>query len=124
MGDLSAKDATIRMTSEVVRTDPNLSGKDALLALVDESRIRAGIARKEFAINAGIQESVLSEALNGTRGNFAIHWLANQPKDFWAAFIKIVSVRFDINEEAQADLDAARIGELVGLLIKTTRRDL
>jgi hypothetical protein len=124
LDDVRGKAAKVLIDSDPVRTPANYVEKAAFLSLVDEARIRAGLSQKEMSITAAVSEGAFSEALKGTRGNFAIHWLANQPPSFWAAFLKILAQRFHLTEESKADLDAERIGELVGLLIKTTRREL
>jgi transcriptional regulator with XRE-family HTH domain len=122
LDDVRGRAAKILPGSDPTRSEQNPDEKAAFLALIDEARIRAGLSQKEMAMTAAVSEGVFSEALKGQRGNFAIHWLATQPAPFWAAFLKILARRFDITPEREIDLAADRIGELVALLVKNTRR--
>lgn len=115
------KAAKILIDSETVRDAQNLGAKAEFLALVDEARIRAGLSKKEMAINAAVPDGAFSEALSGTRGNFAIHWLDRQPQSFWLTFHKITAERYHLTPESASDIEADRIGELVALLIKSRR---
>ena len=116
---LRARLDPVRSGSERCPVSPNISDKAAFLSLVDEARIRAGMSRKEMAINAQVPESAFSEAMSGTRGNFAIHWLDRQGPLFWLAFHKITAERYGLSEQSAHEAWAERIGELVTLLIKS-----
>lgn len=117
---LSAKDAMIRMDSEPLRIDPKLLDKAACLALIDEARIKCDMSKKEMAHYAGVLESVLSEALSGTRGNFAAHWLFLQPDKFVSAFVDLVLMKRGIDKTAKLAMRRQRIAELVALIVETT----
>lgn len=108
------------MDSEPLRIDPKLLDKAATLALIDEARIKCGMSGKEMAHYAGVLESVLSEALSGTRGNFAAHWLFLQPEKFVSAFVDLVLMKRGIDKPRLAQIRASRIGELVALLVEQT----
>jgi hypothetical protein len=115
--------ARVGLTRHPVPTESNDADKAAFLALIDEARIRAGLSQKEMAISANVDAGTFSSALSGQgRVNFAAHWLHNQPDAFWSAFAKIVLERRGIDEARADELTADRIGELVTLLIKQTRR--
>lgn len=120
LDSITAKDAKIRMDSEPLRIDPMLLDKAATLALIDEARIKCGMSGKEMAHYAGVLESVLSEALSGTRGNFAAHWLFLQPEKFVTAFTDLVLLKRGIDKPRLAQIRASRIGELVALLVEQT----
>lgn len=120
LDDVRGKDAKIRMDSEPVRIDPNLTDKAAFLAFVDEVRMRARMSVKEMAINAGVPESQLSEALSGTRGNFAGHWLWAQPDKFQSEFNELLMLKKGISKENRAKIRASQIGQLVALLVEST----
>jgi hypothetical protein len=122
LDDVRPKAAKILTTSEPVRTVQNSNEKLAFLALIDEARIRAGLSQKEMAITAAVNEGAFSEALKGSRGNFAAHWLDAQPQSFRAAFHKLLGMRWGLDQAAEADIDAERIGALVALLVKRTVR--
>ncbi len=104
--------------SDASRIDPNVTDKAAFLALVDEARIRAGLKKEVMALNAGVPFSQFCEALNGTRGNFAIHWLDRQGIEFWMAFHKITGDRYGLSEDTAHDVYAEQIGQLVTLILK------
>jgi hypothetical protein len=111
------------MSSDVVPTDPTPDDKGAFLALIDEARIRAGVTKKEMQICSGVDKGTFYEAMSGQgRSNFAAHWLHNQPDKFWASFADLVLERRGIDKARVDELTADRIGELVTLLIKQTRR--
>jgi hypothetical protein len=111
--------AKIRPGSDGVRFDQIPAEKAAFLALVDEARIRAGLSVKEMAINAGnVPYGQFSEALSGTRGNFAVHWLDGQPAAFWLAWNAITNERYGLSPKAANDIYAEQIGQLVTLLLK------
>lgn len=120
LDDVRPRAAKILTTSEPVRTVQNSSDKAAFLALIDEARIRAGLSQKEMSLNASVNEGAFSEALKGARGNFAAHWLDTQPVEFRAAFHKLLAIRWGLDENTDAHIDADRIGELVALLIRRT----
>ncbi len=108
------------MTSEPLRIDPKLLDKEACLALVDEARIKSGMSRKEMAHYAGTTESALSEAMSGTRGNFAAHWLFLQPDKFVSTFTDLVLLKRGIDRLAKAQIRCQRIAELVSLIVEST----
>jgi hypothetical protein len=123
LANVKGRAARVGLASHPVPTESNLDDKAAFLSLIDEARIRAGLSQKEMAICANVDAGTFSVALSGQgRVNFAAHWLNGQPDAFWAAFSKIVLERRGIDQQRADDLTADRIGELVTLLIKQTRR--
>ena len=115
--------AKVGLSSTPMPTESNPDDKAAFLSLIDEARIRAGLSQKEMAISANVDAGTFSAALSGQgRVNFAAHWLHGQPDAFWSAFSKIVLERRGIDQARADELTADRIGELVSLLIKQTRR--
>lgn len=113
LDSLRAGDANLRIGSESLRSTP----KDEVLALIDEARQKVGMSRKEMAGNAGCPESVLSEALAGGRSNFAAHWLWQQPDAFVVEFFGLASSRRGLSPESKVAVRAARIAELIRLLV-------
>jgi hypothetical protein len=121
LDDVTGKAGKVRMGSDDIRTDqngPELDEDSALLALLDQARIRAGMSWKEMQINARVPKGQWSEAYNGVRGNFAWLWVMRQPKKYQEALRKIVDRHFNLTTESRIEADADRISELVGLLVK------
>jgi hypothetical protein len=120
LDDVTGKDARLRMSSEQVRISPNVAGKASFLALVDEARIKCDMTWKEFALNAEILDSVLSEARSGTRGHFAGYWVFSQPDRYVAVFVDLLLLKRGITKANRAQIRARQIGDLVTLLVEST----
>ncbi len=79
---------------------------------------RTGRTQKEMAHAAGQKESALSDALNGNGRNLEVDWLLSQGADYVAEFIADVQIRMGLTVESKRDLKAARISELIRLLLE------
>jgi plasmid maintenance system antidote protein VapI len=105
----------IRAGSHTARMTVNPSVARAAVRVAME---RTGRSQKELAITAGVPESAFSDALNERGRNFDIDWVLAQGADFVAEFIANVQVRLGLSEESSRAAKAARIAELVRLLLE------
>ena len=79
-----------------------------------------GISQKAMALTAGIPESVLSDALNGRGRHLETDWILAQSEAFINAFWKSIEAQLGLTSESKREVRAARIGELVRLLMEET----
>lgn len=114
LDELSAKGSTMRMQ---VKTDEKTEEKRTFRAVVREVMRRVDLSQKAFAINAGQSESVISEALSGTR-HLAMEWLWAQEDTFWNALIEAIEDERGLTQERATELYAQQIGTLVESLLK------
>lgn len=114
LDEIRAGKANLRIDAKNLGNAP---GIESIRPLVREAMRRAGLSQKAFAIDAGITESVLSEALSGAR-HLSVDWLWSQGDLFVAELIKLVSERRNLTEQTQRSLRAERVAELVRLLLE------
>jgi len=113
---LRAGKANLRIEAN---SSENIEHKRDFLLLVRDAMREADLSQKAFAINAKQSESVISEALGGTR-NLSADWLYAQPDRFVQILIDKVSIARNLTAESKAALQRARILELIGLLLERT----
>lgn len=89
--------------------------------LVREAMRDAGLSQKAFAIEAGQSESVISEALAGTR-NLAADWVWAQDDAFWLALSTRISSARGFSAEREDEIEEAQILQIVGTLLKRRRK--
>src|SRR5690349_17868391 len=81
LDELRAGKANLRMDANSVEIAPEIAKVPSFRALVREAMRRTDLSQKAFAINADQSDSVISEALNGSR-HLAAEWLWVQPETF------------------------------------------
>jgi len=91
--------------------------RDEFVSLIRDAMKHAGMSQKEFALNAGAKESAVADGFNGVR-NFAADWLWNQPDRFWLGLRDRIEAAKGLTAEHAREVRAARIGELVKLLLE------
>jgi hypothetical protein len=106
----------VRTHSAKAGIGANPEAPSALLPLIRQAASETGLSQKAMAINAGIPESVLSEALNSRR-NFAAEWWWLQPDSFLLRFLDLVTEARQLTPESARLVRANRIKELIGLLL-------
>lgn len=89
--------------------------------LVREAMQAAGLSQKAFAIEAGQSESVISEALAGTR-NLAADWVWAQDDAFWLALSTRIASARNFSPEREDEIEEAQILQVVGVLLKRRRK--
>jgi len=101
------------------RTEPSgrIESREEFLSLIRGAMKDAGMSQKEFALNAGAVESSVADGFNGVR-NFAADWLWNQPPAFWLALRDRIEAAKGLTADREREVKAARIGELVRLLLE------
>ena len=90
-----------------------------VLGLIRQACDETGLKHHAAAAAANVKASQFSSALNG-RGNFAVTWLWAQPDDFLLRFIELLAASRRLTPDASRARRAARIGELVTLLLDET----
>jgi hypothetical protein len=87
--------------------------------LVRDVMARVGLSQKAMAQNAAISESILSDALapHGTR-HLAMEWLLDQDDDFLIVLLEQITVLRQLTDQAKRDVKAARVSELVRLILE------
>lgn len=106
--------ADIRGVSHLARMGANSVGRDAFEAVASALRR----SQKELAISVGIPQSSLSDALKANGRHLSVDWILEQDDAFVSAWIDEVSRRKGLTPESRREERAARIGELVRLLIE------
>lgn len=104
-----------RPAKALINVDPHKNPE--ILRLIGEALRRVGLSQKEAAINAGVKEQQFSAALLG-QGNFGAMWLWAQPDTFWREFLGLIEQSRGLTPEASRAMKAARIAELVRLLVE------
>lgn len=104
--------------SDTIRNAQMDTLKAEILGLIDETRSSVQLSRETMAREAGCPASALSEALNGHRGNFAVQWLWAQDDAFLNEWIEKMQAKRGLTPESKLATKAARIGELVRLLVE------
>jgi hypothetical protein len=88
-----------------------------LLAIIRQALAETGVKQDAAAAAARVKESQFSSALNG-RGNFGVTWLWAQPDAFLLRFVELLIAARQLTPSASRARRAARVGELVRLLIE------
>ena len=88
-----------------------------VLGLIRQTCAETGLKHQAAAAAARVKESQFSAALNG-RGNFAVTWLWAQPDAFLLRFVELLTTARGLTADSSRKQRAARIGELVTLLIE------
>ena len=103
----------------MLRMGAKNSARDVVCALVREVMAETGLSQKAMSQTADIPESVLSDALapHGTR-NLAAEWLLGQDDAFVIALLARIQTVRGLSVESRRCARAARIGELVRLLVE------
>lgn len=110
--DLSA----VRTRSAKARIDANPVEQSTVVALVKQAASETGLSQKTMALNAGVPESTISDALNQRR-NFSAEWWWAQPDTFLLRFLELVMDARHLTPESASATRKARIAELVTLLL-------
>jgi hypothetical protein len=97
--------------------DGNSDARLAFLVLIRQAARDVNLSQKEFALNAGCPESHLSEGLNGVRPMQAL-WLWLQPDRFLLRLVELLMDARHLTPESVRAIRAARIKELIGLLLE------
>src|ERR1051326_6814701 len=113
---LRAGKANLRIDAKTVE---NIQEKGDVRQIARDAMRAIGLSQKAFAINAGQTESVISEALSGTR-NLAVEWVYAQEDAYLVEFIDGMERARQLTEEAKGSLRADRIAELVRLILDRT----
>jgi hypothetical protein len=115
--DLRADLSKVRATSQPpVKAHEVSADRSELLILIRDAARDCNLSQKALAINAGCTESELSDALSGRR-NFAATWIWNQPDTFLLRFVELITAARGLTPAAVREVRAARIAELVRLLL-------
>jgi hypothetical protein len=88
-----------------------------LLSIVRQAMVETATKQHAAAAAAQVKESQFSSALNGT-GNFGLTWLWAQSDAFLLRFVDLLIAARRLTPAATRARRAARIGELVTLLIE------
>lgn len=88
-----------------------------VLAIIRQALAETGLKQDAAAAAAHVKASQFSSALNG-RGNFGVTWLWAQPDAFLRRFVDLVIAARGLTPAAARSQRAARIGELVRLLVE------
>lgn len=93
--------------------------REQVIELVREVMADTGTSQKALALQAGQPESVVCDALSPTGSrNLAAEWLLDQPDAFLLALLDKIRAARGLTEESRRAAKAARIGELVKLLVE------
>jgi hypothetical protein len=114
---IRTRPAKARIDAKSVENTPDLR---PFRALVREAMRLVDLSNKAFAINAGQPESVISEALTGSR-HLAAEWVWAQPDTFMSTLIDLIQNERAIGERAD-EIEADMIGQLLGRILAFTRR--
>lgn len=116
--DLRADSQSVRGRVPRVRSLTK-SDRTQVSTLVRDAMARSGLSQKAMAQNAGITESVLSEALapHGTR-HLAVEWLLDQDDEFLLVLLERITVLRNLTQESQRAQKAARVSELLRLILE------
>lgn len=93
------------------------SDEREILILIRQAAHDVNLSSKEMAINAGVPPSHVSEGLGSGPRNFAAMWLWAQPDRFLLRFFDLLMEARGLTPAAANQVRAARIAELVRLLI-------
>lgn len=105
----------VRGSSHIARIPANPSlGRDAF----KETKTALGRSQKALAIDAGVAESVLSEALNGIGRNFDVDWVLNQDNTFVATWIRHIEAAKGLTPATRKRIKAERMALLFDLLMQ------
>lgn len=98
---------------------PVKAGRTAVTTLVRDAMARTGLSQKAMAANAGVAESVLSEALapHGTR-HLALEWLWAQDDEFLAVLVDRLTEARGLTDQSRREAKAARVSELIRLILE------
>jgi predicted XRE-type DNA-binding protein len=109
--------AKARIDANRPESSDRIDARDEFVSLIRAAMKDADMSQKAFALNAGVPESVISDGFNGVR-NFAADWLWNQPALFWIRLRDRIDEAKQLSPENNKAIRAARIGELVKLLVE------
>jgi transcriptional regulator with XRE-family HTH domain len=95
--------------SDVVRADA--------VGLVFEALGKCGVLSKQAAVDMGLDPATLSRIKSG-QARLSVDALWKLPDAFWAEFIDLIKAARNLSEDRERELKAARIGELMRLLVE------
>lgn len=90
-------------------------------SMVREAMREVGLTNKAFAINADQSESVISEALSGTR-HLSAEWVWAQDDVFWKALDDRIEAARGFTPEREDEIEEQQILMVIGALLKRRRR--
>lgn len=112
-----------RITTAALRIDAKNLGSPqdskTFRALVREAMRLTDLSQKAFALNAGQSESVISEALSGSR-HLAAEWVwaPGQPDVFIEKLISLIKIERGLADANEEKLFADLVGQLVSAVLK------
>lgn len=111
----------IRAKDGMVRSGANTDGVSAssggCRARTREAIARAGMSHKEFAINCKQPQSVISEALSGSRA-INMDWFEAQPESFRLHYHELQREAWNIDGRAEEDEIRAMAERFFGMLFR------
>lgn len=112
-------DALTGVNSVHATSHPQASGVKGreLLSIIRQAMAETDLKQQAAAAAADVKESQFSSALNGS-GNFGVTWLWAQSDAFLLRFVELLVAARRLTPAASRARRAARIGELVRLLIE------
>lgn len=118
LSDIRAGESNLRIGANSVG-NAELSG--AFRAKVREAKRRDDLTNKAFAIDCKQSESIVSEALSGSR-TLNAEWLWMQRDSFWLHLIDVVRESRGLDEAVKAEIEDRELAELFTRLIRRQRR--
>lgn len=119
LSDVRAGDANLRIDAKNIAIAPE---KRPYRALVREAMRRSGLSQKAFALDAKQPESVISEALNGSRA-LPSEWVWGQTDlTFQRELKSLEESELGLSGEVDDALEAQQIGNLVEQLVRRSFR--
>lgn len=109
--------ADIRATSHAPVKVSEDFNRSEILRLIQQCKADCGMSQKELALNASCRESEMSDGLAGAR-RFSAEWLWLQPDRFLLRFVELLMEARHLTPENARAVRAARIKELIGLLLE------
>ena len=88
-----------------------------ILALIRQAMAETDLKQGAAAAAAHVKESQFCSALNGS-GNFGVTWLWPQSDAFLLRFVELLIAARQLTPESARAARAAKIGELVRLLVE------
>lgn len=117
--DLRARLDGIRTKPLKARIDPNSVDEKEILPVIRQTMSAVGLSGKAMALAAKVSESEISDALNNRENRrFDAEWLWRQDDLFVVTLLDNIKKARQLTEENARSVRAARIKELIGLLLE------
>lgn len=109
----------IRRKPVKARISANQNASKEVVGMIRQAMSDMQVTQEAFAIDAGITESVLSEAMNERNGrHFAMAWLWAQSDTFVLHVLEMLREKRGFSVDGIRATKIARIKELVGLILE------